>query len=172
MRTCRLLLFVSVAVFGTFRVTAQERSIQEIHSMMVYNFMKYLNWPPASKSGDFVIGIIGEKQVFETLTKWYGTKSKGVQKISIKMFKSATELTDCHVVYIGKSKSSNLEEVLTKISGKSTLVVTDKIGMGKKGSGINFKTVNGRLKFELNEAAISRANLKVSSQLKSMAILI
>lgn len=172
MRAFRILLFVSVAVFGTSQATAQARTIQEIHSMMVYNFMKYVNWPPSSTSGDFVIGIVGEKLVFETLTKWYGTKSKGSQKISIKMFKTAAELTDCHVVYIGKSKSNNLAEVLVKISGKSTLVITDKVGMGKKGSGINFKTVNGKLKFELNQAAISSSNLKVSSQLSGMAILI
>ena len=161
-----------LGLFAALQVQAQERTIQEIHSMMVYNFMKYVNWPPTSTSGDFVIGVVGEAKVHETLTKYYGTKSKGTQKIVIKAFKSAEDVTDCHVLYIGKTKSGSLADVLAKISGKSTLVITDKSGLGKKGSGINFKTVNGKLKFELNQAAISKANLKVSSQLSGMAILI
>ena len=161
-----------VGVLSSLHTNAQERSIQEIHSMMVYNFMKYVNWPPTSTSGDFVIGVVGESKVHETLNKWYGSKSKGSQKIVIKEFGSAAEITDCHVIYIGKTKSNTLEDILAKISGKSTLVITDKTGMAKKGSGINFRTVNGKLKFELNQAAISSANLKVSSQLTGMAILI
>jgi hypothetical protein len=52
------------------------------------------------------------------------------------------------------------------------LVITDKSGLGEKGSGINFKTVDNKLKFELNQKAIEASNLKVSGALSSMAILI
>jgi len=52
------------------------------------------------------------------------------------------------------------------------LTVTDGNGLGQKGSCINFKVVDGKLKFELNQAVIGTSNLKVSSQLSSMAILI
>jgi hypothetical protein len=140
--------------------------------MMVYNFMKYIHWPPASAKGDFIIGVIGDTDVFDTLNKWYGTKSKGAQKISIKLFKSAAEMTDCHVLYVSKSKSATFNAVKAKVMGKSTLVITDKLGLGKKGSLINFKTVDNKLKFELNQAAVDKANLKVSSQLSGMAIVI
>ncbi|MFN7329218.1 MAG: YfiR family protein [Bacteroidota bacterium] len=52
------------------------------------------------------------------------------------------------------------------------MVITDRNGLGAKGSCINFKTVDDKLKFELNQAAIETSNLKVSSALTSMAILI
>lgn len=148
----------------------EERPMHEIHSMMVYNFMKYVNWPPAAASGDFVIGVIGDDGVYETLTKYYGGKNKGSQKITIKRFDSAADLADCHVLYIGKSKSSLFTSVISKVGGKSTLIITDKSGLGKKGSGINFKTVDNKLKFELNQAAVDKAQLKISSQLAAMAI--
>ena len=164
-----LLLLVGLS---TTQVSAQERAMHEIHSMMVYNFMKYIHWPPTATSGDFVIGVVGDDDVYNTLTKWYGTKSKGSQKIIIKRFKSASELTDCHVLYVGKSKSGAFGDIKKALNGKSTLVVTDKMGLGKKGSGINFKTVDSKLKFELNQAAIASAKLKVSSQLTGMAIII
>ncbi len=165
-------VLVVLVGFTFTTASAQQRTMPEIHSMMVYNFMKYIHWPPSATSGDFVIGVVGDKEVFNTLTKWYGAKSKGSQKIVIKQFKSASDLTDCHVLYVGRSKSSTFSEVKTALVGKSTLIVTDKTGLGKKGSGINFKIVNSKLKFELNQAAIASANLKVSSQLSGMAILI
>jgi len=172
MKTFKILLMLFVGLSGLSESHAQERSVQEIHSMMVYNFMKYVNWPASSTSGDFVIGVLGENKVHETLQKWYGTKSKGSQKIVIKNLSSPSDAGGCHVLYIGKGKSGDLQAVLSKVSGQSTLVITDRQGLGKKGSGINFKTVNGNLKFELNQAAISSSNLKISSQLTGMAIII
>jgi hypothetical protein len=62
--------------------------------------------------------------------------------------------------------------VSERVKGKGTLVVTDRNGLGAKGSCINFKTVDEKLKFELNQSAIAASNLKVSSTLSSMAILI
>ena len=133
--------------------------------------MKYVHWPPTATSGDFVIGVIGDKNVYNTLTQWYGTKSKGAQKIIIKQFKSVAELTDCHVLYVARSKSGSFGDLKVALKGKPTLLITDKMGMGKKGSGINFKTVESKLKFELNQEAIASANLKVASQLTGMAII-
>jgi len=166
------LAILLISIFAINSGYAQERTMPEIHSMMVYNFMKYVHWPPTSTNGDFVIGVVGDADVYATLTKWYGTKTKGSQKIVIKQFGSASDLSDCHVLYVGKSKSSAFASIKTAVAGKSTLIITDKSGLGKKGSGINFKTVNNKLKFELNQAAIASANLKVSSQLSGMAIMI
>jgi len=58
------------------------------------------------------------------------------------------------------------------VKGKGTLVITDKNGLGAKGSGINFKMIDNKLKFELNQKALEASNLKVSGSLSSMAILI
>jgi len=79
-------------------------------------------------------------------------------------------VSDCAVVYIDKSKSGEFESVNNKVKG--TLVVTDRNGLAAKGSCINFKTVDDKLKIELNQKAIETANLKVSSALTALAILI
>ena len=165
--------FVAVLMLGLFVGEANaQRPMHEIHSMMLYNFMKYVNWPASVTSGDFVIGVIGEDDVFGTLTQWYGAKSKGSQKIVIKKFNSPSDISGCHVLYVGSKSSGDFDAILAAISGKPTLTVTDRAGLGKKGSCINFKTVGGKLKFELNQAAVTGANLQVSSQLTGMAILI
>jgi len=151
---------------------AQERSVQEVYSMMVYNFTKYVQWPDHAGSGEFVIGVVGNADIYNTLNGWYGGKPRGSKTYVIKKFNSASDVTDCHVLYIDKSKSGEFEIVNNKVKGKGTLVITDKNGLGEKGSAINFKMVDNKLKFELNQRAIEASNLKVSGALSSMAILI
>jgi len=165
-----LIFFLSIIVVGS--VSAQERPPHEIHAAMLYNFIKYVQWPNEGDAGEFVVGVIGDDNVFNTLKQWYDGKPKGSKKYVIKKLASAAEASDCQVVYVGKSKNKDFENIKTSITGKSVLTITDGNGMGQKGSCINFKVIDGKLKFELNQGVVTGANLKVSSQLSSMAILI
>jgi hypothetical protein len=165
------LVFV-FALFLAVGAKAQDRPLHEVYSMMVFNFTKYVQWPDHSTSGEFVIGVIGNDEVYKTLTEWYGGKPRGNKSYVIKKFKNASEVTDCNVIFIANSKSAEFDAVNNKVAGKGTLLITDKNGLGSKGSAINFKTVDNKLKFELNQKVVESANLKVSSSLASMAILI
>lgn len=167
----RLLVSMLLAS-ATLIVTAQERPTHEIHSAMLYNFIKYVQWPNEGEPGDFIVGVIGDDNVFNTLKQWYDGKAKGSKKYVIKKLSSSGEASACQVVYVGKSKNRDFDTIKDSISGKSVLTITDGNGMGEKGSCINFKVIGGKLKFEINQAMVSGSNLKVSSQLSSMAILI
>jgi hypothetical protein len=153
-------------------VNAQDRPTHEIHAAMLFNFIKYVQWPNEGEAGEFVVGVIGDDNVFNTLNQWYNGKPKGSKKYVIKKLSSADESSTCQVVYIGKSKNKEFDNVKNSISGKSVLTITDGNGLGQKGSCINFKVIEGKLKFELNQSTLTSSNLKVSSQLSSMAILI
>ena len=160
-----LVMMVSSAAFS------QERPMHEVYSMMVFNFVKYVQWP-ADNNKEFIIGVVGNSDMYNTLTTWYAGKAKGAKTYVIKKFNNAAEVTDCQVLFIDRSKSNEFEAVNNKVKGKGTLVVTDRNGLGSKGSCINFKTVDEKLRFELNQQAIEASNLKVAGALTSMAILI
>ena len=170
MKKLKSLLVAAVLLSGS--AVAQERPIHEVYSMMVFNFTKYVQWPDHTASGEFIIGVVGNTEVYNTLNSWYGGKPRGSKTYVIKKFNSASEISECHVVFIDKSKSGEFDTINTKMKGKGTLVITDKNGLGEKGSGINFKTIDNKLKFELNQKALEASNLKVSGALSSMAILI
>jgi hypothetical protein len=161
-----LIMMISSASF------AQERPLHEVYSIMVFNLVKYVQWPTNDNSKDFVIGVVGNTEIYNTLNTWYGGKAKGSKTYVIKKFNNAAEVTDCQVVFIDRSKSGEFDAVNNKVKGKGTLVVTDRNGLGMKGSCINFKTVDEKLRFELNQQAIEASNLKVAGALTSMAILI
>ncbi|NJM25379.1 MAG: YfiR family protein [Bacteroidia bacterium] len=160
------LLATVASVFG------QNRPNHEIHAAMLYNFIKYVQWPNETETGDFVVGVIGEDDVYNTLKQWYDGKQKGTKKYVIKKLSSAADASDCQVVYVGRAKSREFDNIKSSVDGKSILTITDGNGLGEKGSCINFKVIDGKLKFELNQGVFSHSNLKVSGQLSSMAILI
>jgi YfiR/HmsC-like len=162
-----LLIGISIPLFPQ-----DEKPLHEIHSAMLFNFIKYIQWPGEGEAGDFVIGIIGEDDVFKTMKARYEGRQKGSKKFIIKNLKHASEALACHVVYLGKSKNREFENLKTITTGKPTLTITDSSNLGHKGSCINFKVIDGKLKFEINNASINSSNLKVSSQLTGMAILI
>lgn len=148
----------------------EEKSMHELHSAMLFNFMKYIQWPNEADAGDFVLGVLGEDDVYNTMKTRYDGKPKGAKKYVVKKLSSAAEAATCQVVYLGKFKNKEFEAIKTAIAGKSVLTITDSNNLGQKGSCINFKVVDGKLKFELNNASVAGSNLKVSSQLSSLAI--
>ncbi len=171
MKTVKVVLAGFAMMVGSVAF-AQERPIHEVYSMMVFNFVKYVQWPANENSKEFVIGVVGSDDIYNTLNTWYAGKAKGAKIYVIKKFKNAAEVTDCQVIFIDRSKSNEFDAVNNKVKGKGTLVVTDRNGLGSKGSCINFKTVDEKLRFELNQQAMEASNLKVASALSSMAILI
>ncbi len=140
------------------------------HSVFIYNFTKYIQWPETYQSGDFVIGVLGNSPISTELEKLAANKTVGLQKIVIKKFKSADEISNCHILFLPVSGNNNFEAVQEKLKGKHTLVITEKSGMAQKGSGINFIQQDNKWKFELNEAATHNAGLKVSKELSKLAI--
>lgn len=164
-------LIISAILVSSFAF-AQERATHEVHAAMLYNFIKYVQWPNEAEGGEFVVGVMGEDDVFNTLKTWYDGKPKGSKKYVIKKLASAADAATCQVVYLGKGKSREFENIKNSIAGKAVLTVTDGNGLGQKGSCINFKVIDGKLKFELNQATVNSSNLKVAGQLSSMAIMI
>jgi len=168
-KTAFLILFSAASMGLAFGQA--EKPIHEIHAAMIYNFMKYIQWPDDG-GADFVVGVIGEDNVFNTLKNYYDGKPKGTKKYSIRKLSDVSEAASCQVVYIGKNKSKEFDNVKNAVAGKSVLTITDSFNLGKKGSCINFKVIDEKLKFEINQASMNNASLKVAGQLSSMAIII
>jgi hypothetical protein len=85
MKMFKALTFAAVLASGSS--FAQERTVQEVYSMMVYNFTKYVQWPDHAGAGEFVIGVVGNNDIFNTLNGWYGGKPRGSKTYVIKKFR-------------------------------------------------------------------------------------
>lgn len=143
----------------------------KLKASFIYNFTKYIDWPEKYKEGNFVIGVLGTTSFYNDLTTLLNTKTVGSQRFEIKSFTSADAVSGiCHILFVPAENSSMLPDVLKKIKGKSTLIVTEKPGLAKQGAAINFVVENNKQRFELNKANIEKYNLKVSTTLTALAI--
>jgi hypothetical protein len=165
-----VILFCTMS-FGSFSVAKAQMSIPEAESIFIYNFTRLIEWPSAYKTGDFVIGVLGQCDFYRAVSNYTEGKRAGAQAIVVKKFNSPQEITRCQMIFIPYSKSKMINDVIAQIEGKSTLIITEKNGMINAGSGINFLIGEDRLKFELRKANVTKYGLKVTSNLETMAVL-
>ena len=163
------LLLVTGFLFMSYATQAQ---IYNYYQIFIYNFAKYIQWPTDKQNGDFVIGVLGNSPITEHLQKMAAQKKVGEQSITIEVFQSQQQIKPCHMLFIPANESTSFLKLKSKLGNSSTLIITEKEGMGKEGSNINFIVVNGKLRFELNKIETEKSNLKVSSDLTKLAILI
>ncbi|MEM7109190.1 MAG: YfiR family protein [Bacteroidota bacterium] len=158
-------------VFGCFFIFQTHGQNYQLHSVYIYSFIKYVEWPNTDKS-EFVIGVYGESPVSDHLQKMAETKKAGNKIIKIKNISDLAALSDLEMLFVPDAKADDFEAIKTKLEGSNTLIITESAGLGEVGSTINFIETSGTLRFELNRAAMQKQNLKVSSELTALAILI
>ena len=59
----KTLLILPVLVFSLFQAWAQ--NVYAVHANIIYRFTKYINWPDDRKTGDFVIGVVGDTPLYD-----------------------------------------------------------------------------------------------------------
>lgn len=141
------------------------------HPLFIYSFTRYVQWPEAYTQGDFEILVLGDTPLMDEL-KVLATKKVGERAIKIVKISSVAEIRKCNMLFVPADKSDKITEILQKIDTQSVLLMTEQPGLGAQGSCINFITKEGRLAFELNQAAFTKRNLKASNELTRIATMI
>jgi hypothetical protein len=145
----------------------------KFQSVFMFSFTRYVQWPDAYNQGDFEIMVLGDSPILDELKTMSQTKKvSGDRSIKVTKIGAISEIKKCNILYIPASKSSQIENILAKVSNQSILIVTEEAGLGAKGSNINFIVKDGKLAFELNQASIAKQNLKISNELSRLAIMI
>lgn len=164
----KVLLFILLFIFGS----ASYAQNYQLHSVYIYSFIRYIQWPEAEEGEKFVIGVVGESPLTHHLEVMAETKKAGTQDIVIKTLNTDDPLSACKIIFVSKEAENDLQRLMKKIKGENILLITEKEGLGRLGSNINFVIRNEKLAFELNKSAMEKAALKVSKELVKLAILI
>jgi hypothetical protein len=144
--------------------------VAKYKAVFTLNFIRYIGWPDDARKGDFVIGVLKERDIARRIEEQTGGKKFGFQEVVVKEFNSVDELTDCQVLFV--SGSYNFEKYSSQIQqklGNSSLIVTESEGATNHGSMINFVIRNEVLKFEINKENASKKGLQISSRLENMS---
>jgi len=167
MRKTTVLIFF--LVISLYTATGQN---YKMHSVFIYSFTRYVQWPDAYNKGDFEILVLGDSPILEELKAMAQAKKVGDRIIKVTKINGPTEIRKCNMLFLPAARSTQITEVMDKVNTQSILVVSEEAGLGAKGSDINFIVKDGKLAFELNQASINKQGLKVSNELSRLAILL
>jgi hypothetical protein len=148
---------------------SQVGSVSQAQTMFIYNFSRLIQWPAGSTTGEFVIGVVGDNELYSSLVSFVANKKVGTQPIVIKKFDDPQSVSRCHIVFIGDGKISRLNEVISKLQGSNSLIITERKGMINSGSAIDFFMDQDKLKFVMNSNNAEKYKLSVSKSLEDMA---
>ena len=162
-----IILFTSLSIFS--QPDPAKASRMKLQGIYLYSFAKNVYWPSAYNTGDFTIGIYGSKDLFDQLSANFKGKMTGSQKIIFDFYESTSDISDCHMLFVGKDETNTISKV-KKVLDEKTLLVTELTDISNSSSSmINFVYVQSRLKFQLNKSEAEKNNFKIGQTLTKLA---
>jgi hypothetical protein len=146
-----------------------QTTIPKAQTLFIYNFSRLIEWPANYRTGNFIIGILGTSDVATELEAYTKGKKVGTQNIEIIRYKTPSEIQNCHILFIPFARTKQVLEVIAAMSGKSTLIITEKSGALDDGAAINFVIMQDKLKFELKAENANKYGIKFSAKLQEMS---
>lgn len=149
----------------------------KIKAAYLYNFTKFIEWPPAAfaqNDAPFVIGVLehdaaASQPIASTLS---GKTTAGGRRIEVRSARAASELAGCQIVFIARSAAADLPVALEQFRAQSTLLVGETTGFAQSGGVVNFVVANDVVRLEINPQRANRAGLRLSGALASVALLV
>src|SRR5688572_18651966 len=162
-----------IALIGcVFATQAQLETDYAVHANIIYRITKYIDWPENKKSGDFVIGIVGESPLHDNLKGFVANKTVVSQKIIIRKYSPSSKTFDCHMLFICENESSSIKKISTRTTGVPVLLISEDEGLARKWSCINFMIAEDRLKLEINKSNIEQRQLNIATELLELGTVV
>lgn len=159
-----------MVVFPVFEAIAQQEIDYTLHAKFIYHFTKYIEWPEDRNGGNFVIGVSGNEEVYNSMNKIAQIKKIKGQKLIVLKLKTTDDPSNCHILFVGRGRNSTLPGYVLKIGRNPVLIITERSGSLRQGADINFVINNNNLNFELNSTGANGKKLSVSSELRNIAL--
>ena len=145
----------------------------QVKAAYLFNFLKFIDWPddaPKELQTPWVLGVVGDTPVGNDLRQLVSGKSIRGHELEVKTFSPSADLRGCNVLFIGASEKRRLPSILSSLHGSSVLTVADMDHFVESGGMIQFVIQDSRVRVAIDVGATSRAGLKVSSKLLSLAL--
>jgi hypothetical protein len=147
--------------------SAQTNTATQLKAAFLYNFAKFVTWPPANtNSPQFVIGIMGNDPFGAFLEQLVEGEKIGNQPIVIQRYNDVSEIRTCHILYINKDNGA---DVAKSLENRPILTVGEGNGFAQEGGIIRFYFTQNKIRLRINLKHTRAANLQISSKLLRLA---
>jgi len=172
-KTAVLLFSLIFAIGSKCDAQVSQPTEYQIEAAYIYNFVRFVDWPPqafASTNAPMVIGVLGKNVFGGSLQQIINGKKINGHELQWAQIDSATEATNCQVVFISDSEKSHLSKILGLLQGANILTVSEADNfIGDGGMIYLFIDEENKVRFQINNDAARKAGLTISSKLLSLA---
>lgn len=143
----------------------------QIKAVFLFNFLQFVKWPPEAfpePDTPLRIGVLGEDPFGSALDEVVRDETVRDRPLVVQRSRRLEDLQDCHLLFISRSESRRIEEILSQLRGRPVLTVSEIDGFARQGGVIAFYPEGKKVRFEINADAGRHAELKLSSQLLSL----
>jgi len=141
----------------------------------LYNFAKYVDWPPGAFEKDdspIIIGISGKDPFGSGLEKTFQNKTVKNRAFTIVRFAEPEDIRRCHMLFIARSEKSRLPQILTQAAQWHALTVGEEESFARSGGVTNILIENEKPKLEVNPEAAEKAGLTINAKLLKAATIV
>ncbi len=164
-------LFVPLG--GATPVSAQEATASQVKAAFLYNFAKFVEWPPgafAAAPAVITLGILEREPLAAAVEGLQGKEVQG-RKLVVKRCRNLEELKKCQIFFASAARNPGLQEIMAALKGLPVLTVTDEMNdFGRLGGIINLTHLDDKIRFHIDVNNAEKSGLKISSQLLKLAI--
>lgn len=167
------LLFMSLSWKAEPEESAQldETDTQAIVKAKFISFFSlYCDWPQERKEGDFVIAVLGNKNLYEELVSKYSSDAVGSQHLKVIFIKALDKLAEAHIICVSKENSKLLPDISKKFQGTASIIVTQCDDCLNTGAHFNFVVEDNKLLYELDQPALEGEGVLVGNKLIQFAV--
>lgn len=147
-------------------------SEEAVKAAYLVKLRNYVEWParPAGADTRIVIGVLGADDVAEHLAQMPSLREAAKTGLVLRRLRLGDPVAGINILFVGDSSWNRAASMVAQARSQATLVVSESDSALAGGSIINFRLVDERIRFEISLEAAERSNLKLSSQLLTLAL--
>ena len=172
-RRCAPML-VALAFLAAGHAPAQPGASTEdvVKAAYLSKLRNYVEWPPRAAppaDGRTVIGIVGADEVANKLAQMPVVRDPVRGTLAVRRLRNGDALDGVHILYLGDGYVARAAPMIEQAAARAILVVTESDGALARGSIINFRVLDERVRFDISLESAEKAGLRLSSQLLALA---
>lgn len=153
-------------------VQAEVTKEYQVKAAFLYNFTKFVEWPPdrfADAQRPITIGIVGRNPFGDELAKITGGRKINGRDIVIRLVTSEAEVLSADLIFVSAGEEEHLRDLTAMLQQAGILTVGESPRFAAAGGMITFVLERDKVRFQINQAASEQAGLKINAQLLKLA---
>jgi hypothetical protein len=172
-RAARLSLAFVAAALAVFEAPAFAQATLEndVKATFLYNFTKFIEWPPSpgSEGTPFRLCVLADPEFTRAVDRTIAGESVGGRRLERIEPASVDDVRRCAILYVGPTQLTRASRFLMAARQLPVLTVGEGSQFLDQGGAIGFVLENNRVRFDISNTAVQRSGLKASSKLLRVA---